>query len=217
LAPAPIWYLQALALEKLGRDEQAQQIRARLPDVFPHGVMDAVGLLRFVGLEKLCLDLLELVVTRLPQHFASKVEWARTKGMAGDWQGQLAMLLRLQTEDPSTVPLAWVLEAAAAAGDWPLVERFASTLMEEAPRDSTIKSGYWQARGQRAGAMLCRGEGQERRTLLHQAPHHPLALSALVAIERRAQLAEAIVDEEYLHQVAPGAWRTLRAQKEGKA
>jgi tetratricopeptide (TPR) repeat protein len=216
MAPAPIWYLQARALEALERGDEASQVRARMPELFPDGVLEPVGLLRFVGLTDLCSDLLDLLLADLPDHVDARLELARTRGRLGAYPDQLSMFQEIdskEVEGGRAVPLPWLLDAADEAGDWDLVERTSRALIAEVEQDSTSGFDAWRARAQLAGARLAQGDPGERLRLLERAPSHPDALAALVSIERRLGDPATADDEQRLQRVAPGTARSLEEKE----
>ena len=210
VAPAPIWYIQALALERLGRVDEAADARSRLPELYPDGALEPIGTLRYVGLVELCRALLAGVLEVLPDHVETRLEQARTLGALGDVQGQLEALLTLEAEQQGAVPPSWLLDAADEAGRWSVVVRAADALI--ARIDSSTGLDSWRVRGQRAGAQLALGDEVAAARLVERAPHHPAALQALVSIERRLDHPRAGEDGERLARVAPGASRSLAAQ-----
>ena len=209
-APAPVWYIQARALELLGRPQDADQVWGRLPEAFPGGVLESMGLLGELGMLQICEELLARLLVEMPQHHPARVALARIRGLGGDTAGQLKLLLEVEAEDEDAVPLPPLLEAAAEAARWDVVERTAGQVLEHVLRNSRSNYDVWPARARLAGACLARGHAEPRAQLLHQAPRHPDALAALYKIERRLEHPLAAEDSERLRRAAPGVWRTLQ-------
>jgi tetratricopeptide (TPR) repeat protein len=215
LAPAPVWYLQARAMERVGRQAEAEQVRARLPEVFPAGVLEPVGVLRLVGLTEMASDLLQRLLTEQPDNLDAKVELARTAGADGDRAKELALLLEVEAVEPHAVPASWLRDAAEASGDWSVLERAATRFVEEVERDSSSAADVWAARAQLAVARLAQeGGADELQRVVDLAPRHPDVLTVACRVLRQLQHPEAEQHRQRLATAAPGALRTLE-EREG--
>ncbi len=208
-APGPVWSLQALALDRLERGEEAEQIRARLPETFPGGVLESMALLAELGLHEVCGDLLARLQEALPTCHEASVELARLRGLTGDLQGRLDLLLATEAEDEDVVPLPMLLDAAAEVGAWEAVQRTAEQILPRVERNSRSSYDAWPVRGRVAGAALALGDEEPRQRLLRLAPRHPGALRALCEAERLAEHPLLAEDWQRLLDVAPGVARTL--------
>ena len=208
-APGPVWSMQARTLARLGREAEAEQIWARLPETFPGGVLESVGLLAELGLGELCEDLLRRLQEQMPDCGEGAVELARLRGIAGDHQGRLDLLLETEQADESVVPLPLLLDAAAEAGAWEVVQRVAGQILTRVERNSRSNYDAWPVRARVAGASLVLGDGGPRAQVLRLAPHHPGVLRALCEIERRAEHPALAEDWQRLEATAPGLARIL--------
>ncbi len=203
-APGPVWATQARALERLGQQDEAAQVWARLPETFPGGVLESMGLLAELGFDELCEDLLRRVLEQMPDCHEASVELARLRGITGDPEGRLALLLEVEAEDESVVPLPMLLDSAVEAGGWEVVKRSAEQILERVELNSRSSYDAWPVRAKLAGACLALGDGQPRERVLRLAPRHPGALKALVDVERRLEHPALDEDLRRLREAAPG-------------
>jgi tetratricopeptide (TPR) repeat protein len=218
LAPAPVWYLQARALAALGRAEESEQAKRRLPELYPLGVLQPIPLLRLVGLYEVCTDLLELMLAEMPDNLDGKLELARTLGASGDREAELKLLLEVEASTPERLPDNWLLEAAEHLEAWETLERGARRAIDGAERDSTAGGDVWGARAQAAGAVLARtGELGELERVLEQAGRHPDALGAAWRILNKLEHDRAAAVRRQLEEAAPGAARVLAERRAGGA
>lgn len=208
-APGPVWSTQARALERLGREEEAAQIWSRLPETFPGGVLESMGLLAELGLHELCDDLLQRLLRQMPMCHEASVELARLRGLAGDLEGRLSLLLEVEAENESVVPLPMLLDAAAEAGDWEVVGRAARQILSRVERNSRSSYDAWPVRARLAGAGLAQGDERPRRQVLRLAPRHPGVLQVLCEAERSVNHPALAEDLQRLREAAPGLVRTL--------
>jgi hypothetical protein len=233
-APALIWWLTAEALARLGRDAQAAEVRARLPEVFPRGVLDHVAFLAQLGLSELSRALLRQMVdhwARTPLDAPDQVldaygQLGLAEGACCNFPAALEALARVAADDPSRLPLPGALEVAVRARRWEALEQLAGVGLEVARRDSRRELDPWPLAGYQAGARLALGDGGSREQLLALAPRHPGALLALVSVRRRldapgasdgADPAADQRDRRRLSELAPGAARRLEHQLKREA
>jgi tetratricopeptide (TPR) repeat protein len=215
LAPAPVWYLQARALAALGRVEESEQARRRLPELYPSGVLQSIPLLRLVGLHELCVGLLEPMLAEMPDSLDGKLELARTLGASGNRQAELDLLLEVETSNPERLPDSWLLDAAEHLGAWDVLERGARRVVEGVERDSSDGGDVWGARARLAGAALARtGEPGDLDRVLERAGQHPDVLGAAFRILSKLGLGRAEAVRRRLGAVAPGAARALAERGE---
>ncbi len=227
-APGLIWWLTAEALEQLGKVDRAAEVRGRLPEVFPRGVLDHVAFLAQLGLSRVARALLRAMVAhweRTPLHAPDQEldaygQLAIAEAACGDDVAALEALSRVAATDPSRLPLPAALEIATAARRWESLEHLASVSLEVARRDSRRELDPWLLAGFRAGAALARHDGEPRAQLLALAPKHPGARLALVSVQRhltkKCARDVAEVDRRALEQLAPGAVRRLDVQRSGE-
>ena len=208
-APGPVWSMQARALERLGREEEAGLVWARLPEAFPGGVLESMGLLAELGLHELCKDLLLRLLEQMPQCHEASVELARLHGLTGEMEARLSLLLQVEAENESVVPLPLMLDAAVEAGGWDVVLRVADQILSRVEQNSRSSYDAWPVRARRAGACLALGDEEPRRQVLRLAPRHPGVLEALYRIERRLDHALLAEDLPRLQESAPGVARIL--------
>jgi len=208
-APGPVWSVQARALERLGREEEAAQVWTRMPETFPGGVLESMGLLAELGLHELCEDLLLRLIQQMPQCHEASVELARLRGLTGDVEARLSLLQQVEAENESVVPLPMLLDAAVEAGGWEVVQRAAEQILSRVEQNSRSSYDTWPVRARLASAHLALGDEEPREQVLRLAPRHPGVLEALCRIERRLDHACLDEDMQRLQESAPGVARTL--------
>lgn len=212
-APGLIWWLSARALEGLGQHDRAAQMRGRLPEVFPGGVLDHVAFLRQLRLPGLACELLASMLAhwhrfggataRQEQH--ARVELALARRALGDDAGALDLLASVAREPRGLrVPYVEALDVALNLDRWPELTHLAELGEEQARRDSRRPLDIWPLRAARAAGALSRGDATPREALLRDAPAHPSAWAFLLAAERRLGHPAAREDAQRLATLAPG-------------
>lgn len=212
-APGLIWWLSARALEGLGQHDKAAQMRGRLPEVFPGGVLDHVAFLRQLRLPGLACELLAAMLAHwhrsggatARQEQQARVELALARRALGDDAGALDLLASVAREPRGlTVPYEEALDVALNLDRWPELMHLAELGEAQARRDSRRPLDIWPLRAARAAGALSRGDATPREVLLRDAPAHPGAWAFLLAAERRLGHPAAREDGQRLATLAPG-------------
>lgn len=207
LAPAPVWFVQARALEALGRGDDARRVITRLPELFPAGVLQTVGLLRLVRLFPVARGLLEHLLVEQPDNLEAKSELGRTLVGVGDPQAGLRLLLEVEERDADLSPPDWLLDAAEEATAWDVLIRVATTFVDRVERDSTDGADVWPVRARRAAArFVASGDDAEIVRLRREAGRHPGAVAAAAGLLVRAGRPTTQLE---LAEIAPGALRRI--------
>ncbi len=208
LAPGLVWTLARRAYDALGRHDDALRAAERNAELYPHGVVEPAGFLRSYGSPQLAVELLEPARIAYPNETSITIALAISLTAAGRPSDAMALLEPL----PATTPLraSAMLVAARDAGRFEALADAAGQIAIEIARDSRVRyADPWPERGLEAGARLALDDHSARQRLLERAGSHPIALSALVRVERAANLQSASVDTARLLSIAPGIARML--------
>lgn len=205
VAPAMVWNLMEHLFSLLGRDEAVEKVRARMPELYPAGVIEPASFLRACGFVDQARHLLSGAIEAFPDHPGLNVELALTLHRAGEAERALELLTGLEEREPGRVTPSLMLLVATTAQDWELVERCAADAMEKGRRESG--RGFvdpWPDRARHAGARLALGDEAPRLRLLELAGNHPDALTFLHTIERLVDHPLGAETLRHIEEVAPG-------------
>ncbi|HWM84750.1 MAG TPA: hypothetical protein VNO33_02905, partial [Kofleriaceae bacterium] len=210
-APALFWDLIARALERGGREGDAAELRARLPEVAAD-VVEHADFLRDKGLWTPLRELLELAVTategkRVPLRY----HLALVHGAEGRHQAAVDELLAACRDAGSVGPSLGVvlMRQAALAGRGDVVLEHAEEVARACRADSTRYADPWIPDAIAAAAAAAAGDPDPREQLLERAGRHPHALRALVRASRALGVSSAGDDLERLAAFAPGSASTI--------
>ncbi|MGE0709948.1 MAG: hypothetical protein AB7N76_25455 [Planctomycetota bacterium] len=205
-APALLWQASAAALEVAGQAERAAEVRARLVELYPTGVIEPAEFLLQAGLQQQALELVDGAVAAFPEHGELCSARATILNRLRRRCEALDALLALRAREPAQAPLALMARIAHALGDW---ETLAAVAEEDArdggaspPRGAGTCGPAWRRRRGRASPRVTPDRGAASRV---RSEMLVVLGRLLLALERSEAALESTTT----------ALRTLRAVVEG--
>ncbi len=149
----PVWSfdLAGRLLEALGREEQADNARARIPSAWPDGLLGDAGFLINHGYAHLAVRLLRPANQALPDHKEIRDLLAKAMAETGDEEQAWALV---QAEEPSDSKLHLALRAKR----WADAHACAQALVSEREHLTTAFVPYWYPLAALAYTTYLRGD-----------------------------------------------------------
>ena len=149
------WELNAHALQGVGNDDEARELRARMAELPVDSVVNDVGFMCKTGCAQLAADLLRKVGDEQTRGTVAFLEAMATCDMQlGRPDAALATLHQIQTLDPSRDLSVWMANAAAKAGRFDALLEATARAIAAIERDSHDERDVWPLVARAAAAQL---------------------------------------------------------------
>lgn len=228
-APAPIWWLMADALFQLGRTDEANEVRRRLPEVYPEGVLEHVDFLAQLGYSQLALslldDLLSCEMVTLSEIERYRIHLSKAKHFSCQEKLELALnefekAFEIACRDSFrhwqvSFPTIKAAEIALSLGRDLEVKQFLAKWNSTDNKISATES-LWQKKTLEAIIFANEGDSKFVEGVLKSAADHPKVNAKVFSYQAKKNNWTCGVTHERMREIAPGLYQQILALQEEK-